>query len=86
MAKEHRLTGDASFYSAPFDGRKTANGEIYRNRRFSAAYLTLPMGCWMEVRSRATGRAIRLRVNDRGPYSGRLRSRPLAVGGQSPWG
>jgi rare lipoprotein A len=70
MATRHRLTGNASYYSSFFDGRKTANGEIYRNSRFSAAHLTLPLGCWVEVRSRATGKVLRLRVNDRGPYSG----------------
>ncbi len=68
LGSRHRLTGLASYYSAFFDGRKTANGEIYRNARFSAAHLTLPLGCWIEVRARTTGRMIRLRVNDRGPF------------------
>ena len=68
LAVRHRLTGLASYYSDFFDGRKTANGEIYRNRRFSAAHLTLPLGSWVEVTARATGRKLRLRVNDRGPY------------------
>jgi rare lipoprotein A len=65
----HRLNGLASYYSTFFDGRKTANGEIYRNRKYSAAHLTLPLGSWIEVTARATGRKLRLRVNDRGPYA-----------------
>jgi rare lipoprotein A len=69
MALKHRVNGLASYYSTFFDGRKTANGEIYRNRQFSAAHLTLPLGTWVEVTSRATGRKLRLRVNDRGPYA-----------------
>lgn len=68
LEAKHRVRGLASYYSAFFDGRKTANGEIYRNHTFSAAHLTLPLGCWIEVRSRATGKTIRLRVNDRGPF------------------
>ena len=68
IAALHRLSGLASFYSTSLDGTLTANGEIYRNRRMSAAHLTLPLGCWVEIRSRATARKIRLRVNDRGPY------------------
>lgn len=68
LAVKHRMSGLASYYSSFFDGRKTANGEIYRNRRYSAAHLTLPLGTWVEVTSRATGKRIRLRVNDRGPY------------------
>jgi rare lipoprotein A len=70
LFKGHRLAGEASYYSASLDGSKTANGETYRAARFSAAHLTLPLGCWIEVKSRATGRVIRLRVNDRGPYTG----------------
>jgi rare lipoprotein A len=69
LAVRHRISGLASYYSSFFDGRKTANGEIYRNKRYSAAHLTLPLGTWVEVTSRATGRKLRLRVNDRGPYA-----------------
>lgn len=69
FAVKHRVQGLASYYSAFFDGRKTANGEIYRNARYSAAHLTLPLGTWIEVTSRATGRKLRMRVNDRGPYA-----------------
>lgn len=69
LAVKHRVNGLASYYSTFFDGRKTANGEIYRNGKFSAAHLTLPLGTWVEVTSRATGRKLRLRVNDRGPYA-----------------
>lgn len=69
LAVKHRVNGLASYYSTFFDGRKTANGEIYRNGKYSAAHLTLPLGTWVEVTSRATGRKLRLRVNDRGPYA-----------------
>jgi rare lipoprotein A len=68
VAVHHRLTGLASYYSASLDGTLTANGETYRARKLSAAHLTLPLGCWVEVKSRATSKRIRLRVNDRGPY------------------
>jgi rare lipoprotein A len=69
VAVKHRVNGLASYYSSFFDGRKTANGEVFRNGKFSAAHLTLPLGTWVEVKSRATGRKLRLRVNDRGPYA-----------------
>lgn len=68
LALKHRLTGLASYYSRSLDGTLTANGERYRYKKYSAAHLTLPLGCWVEIRARATGRKIRLRVNDRGPY------------------
>lgn len=69
LQSQHRLSGLASYYSTFFNGRKTANGETFHNRLFSAAHLTLPLGCWVEVTARATGRKLRLRVNDRGPYA-----------------
>ncbi|MGH9424096.1 MAG: septal ring lytic transglycosylase RlpA family protein, partial [Thermoanaerobaculia bacterium] len=68
VALKHRLSGLASYYSTSLDGTLTANGERYHNKKMSAAHLTLPLGSWVEVTSRATGRKLRLRVNDRGPY------------------
>jgi rare lipoprotein A len=69
VALEHKVAGLASYYSTSLDGTLTATGEIFRNRRFTAAHLTLPLGTWIEVTARATGRKIRCRVNDRGPYA-----------------
>jgi rare lipoprotein A len=69
VAVKHRVHGLASYYSSFFDGRRTANGEVFRNGKFSAAHLTLPLGTWVEVKARATGKKLRLRVNDRGPYA-----------------
>jgi rare lipoprotein A len=68
VAVKHRLAGLASYYSTSLDGTLTANGERYHNAKMSAAHLTLPLGSWVEVTARATGRKLRLRVNDRGPY------------------
>jgi len=68
LALKHKLAGLASYYSTSLDGTLTATGEIFHNRHFTAAHLTLPLGTWVEVTARATGKKIRLRVNDRGPY------------------
>jgi rare lipoprotein A len=68
LAVEHRLEGLASYYSASLEGTLTANGERYHHKLMTAAHLTLPLGTWVELTSRATGKTIRVRVNDRGPY------------------
>jgi rare lipoprotein A len=68
IESRHRLTGLASYYSNSLDGTLTANGERYHMKKLSAAHLTLPLGSWVEIQSKATGKKIRLRVNDRGPY------------------
>ena len=67
-AAKHRLAGLASYYSTSLDGTLTANGERYHNKKMSVAHLTLPLGSWVEITSRATGQKLRLQVNDRGPY------------------
>lgn len=72
IAAKHRLCGLASYYSASLEGTLTANGERYHNKRLTAAHLTLPLGSWIEVTARATGRKIRCRVNDRGPYASKF--------------
>jgi len=68
VSVKHRLGGLASYYSTSLEGTLTANGERFRHQRLTAAHLTLPLGCWVELKSRATGKSIRVRVNDRGPY------------------
>ena len=70
MAQNHNLAGRACYYSDFFEGRKTASGERFRHKQFTAAHRTLPFGTWLEVTSVETGKSIRLKVNDRGPYSG----------------
>ena len=61
--------GTASWYGELFHGRRTANGEIYDMDRLSAAHPTLPLPVYAQVTNLANGRAIIVRVNDRGPYA-----------------
>ncbi|HEY4640914.1 MAG TPA: septal ring lytic transglycosylase RlpA family protein [Thermoanaerobaculia bacterium] len=68
VALKHRMSGLASYYSTSLDGTLTSTGEIFRNRKLTAAHLTLPLGTWVELTARATGRTIRVRINDRGPF------------------
>ena len=68
LAMQHRVAGLASYYSASLAGTLTANGERYHPKEMTAAHLTLPLGTWVELKARATGKIIRVRVNDRGPY------------------
>jgi rare lipoprotein A len=62
--------GVASTYSS---GSLTANGERYNHMGISAAHKSLPFGTRVVVRNQRTGRAITVRINDRGPYvAGRI--------------
>lgn len=65
--------GRASYYSNKLAGRKTANGERYNPRAFSAAHRSLPFGTYVRVRHTATKKEVVVRINDRGPFtSGRI--------------
>jgi len=61
--------GRASWYGELFQGRRTANGEIYDMERLSAAHPTLPLPVYSRVTNLSNGRSIVVRVNDRGPYA-----------------
>jgi rare lipoprotein A len=66
-------TGKASFYADKFDGRKTANGEIFSNTKLTAAHKTLPFGTKVKVINLSNGKSVRVRINDRGPFvAGRM--------------
>jgi rare lipoprotein A len=60
--------GLATWYGAEFAGKKTASGERFDPRAMTAAHRKLPFGTWVEVRRPDTGRTIRVKVNDRGPW------------------
>jgi peptidoglycan lytic transglycosylase len=60
--------GYASWYGKPHHGRRTASGEIYDMNQLTAAHPALPMGTLLLVTNINTGRAVTVRVNDRGPF------------------
>lgn len=60
--------GVASWYGPGFHGRKTANGERFNQYELTAAHPTYAFGTQLCVRSKTTGQAVVVRVNDRGPF------------------
>ncbi len=61
-------TGVASWYGDDFQGRATANGEIYDMRKLTAAHPELPFHTLVEVENLENGRRVLVRINDRGPF------------------
>jgi rare lipoprotein A len=59
--------GTASWYGQIFEGKPTASGEPYDMYDMTAAHLTLPMGSYVRVTNLRNGKAVVVRVNDRGP-------------------
>src|SRR4051794_7752212 len=63
-------TGTASWYGEAFNGKSTANGEIFDLNQVSAAHKTLQLPSVVEVTNLQNSRALKVRVNDRGPFAG----------------
>lgn len=59
------LQGIASFYSSNLDGTKTATGEIFRNKKMTAASNHFPLNIWVRVTNLKNGRSVVVRINDR---------------------
>jgi len=63
--------GNASYYAHDFHGRLTASGERFDMNDLTAAHPKLKMGTRVRVTNLRNGRQVVVRINDRGPYSGR---------------
>src|SRR5271157_6460909 len=59
--------GTASWYGEDFEGKPTASGEDYEMYDMTAAHPTLPLGTYVRVTNLHNGRAVVVKVNDRGP-------------------
>jgi rare lipoprotein A len=67
----HTEIGNASWYGAHLQGRRTASGEPYDPQSLTAAHPTLPLHSTVRVTNLNNGRSVEVRINDRGPYTGR---------------
>jgi rare lipoprotein A len=57
--------GTASFYANKFEGRKTATGEIFSQKKMSGASNILPLNQWVRVTNTKNNIYVILRINDR---------------------
>jgi rare lipoprotein A len=61
--------GEASWYGPQHQGKRTASGEIFDQRLFTAAHRTLPIGSKIKVTNLANGKSVEVKINDRGPFA-----------------
>ena len=57
--------GIASYYADKFNGRPTANGEIYHHNKLTAACNVLPLGTWIRVTNLKNNKSVIVKTNDR---------------------
>lgn len=60
----------ASWYGGTFEGRRTANGEIFNPHALTAASRHFPIGSRVRVTNPQNARCVVVRINDHGPFVG----------------
>lgn len=74
-----QFSGVAAFYSTDYSG-KTAGGERYDPKKFTAAHRSLPFGTHLRVTDPRSQRSVMVIINDRGPFTkGRVLDLSLAA-------
>lgn len=66
--KIYKKAAHASYYHDRFNGRKTANGERFSNKKYTAAHKKLPFGTKVKVTNEANGKFVIVTITDRGPF------------------
>jgi peptidoglycan lytic transglycosylase len=76
---QNQFSGIAAYYSVDYAGR-TARGERYDPKKFTAAHRSLPFGTRLLVTDPKSRRSVVVVVNDRGPFNkGRVLDLSLAA-------
>ena len=65
-------TVGATWYGNELRGHRTANGEVFNPDGHTAAHRSLPFGTCLLVGNPKTGQSVKVRVNDRGPFTSGL--------------
>src|SRR5262245_1007289 len=68
IGRHHTETGQASWYGKAHHGERTASGERFDMRALTAAHRTLPFGTIVPVTDLRSGRSMKVRINERGPF------------------
>jgi rare lipoprotein A len=64
----YQETGIASWYGAPYHGRRAADGSVYDMEQMTAAHRTMPFGTRVKVTNLSNSKSCEVRITDRGPF------------------
>jgi len=59
----------ATWYGNELRGHRTASGEMFNPNGLTAAHRSLPFGTCLLVSNPRTGKSVKVRINDRGPFT-----------------
>lgn len=63
--RKREIEGIASWYSNKFENRRTANGEIFSQKKMTCATNHFKIGTWLRVTNILKKKSVVVRVNDR---------------------
>jgi len=66
--KLYKKSAHASYYHDRFNGKKTASGTRFNNKKYTAAHKKLPFGTKVKVTNEANGKFVIVEITDRGPF------------------
>ena len=67
--KLYKKKAKASYYANKFNGRKTSNGSIFDNQKYTAAHRNLPFGTKLKITNLNNSKSVIVTVTDRGCFS-----------------
>lgn len=67
--KPYKKAVHASYYHDRFNGRKTASGKRFDNKKLTAAHKKLPFGTKLRVTNPVNNKSVVVTVTDRGPFT-----------------
>lgn len=64
----YKKKSHASYYADKFNGRRTASGIRFDNKKYTAAHRKFPFGTKLKVTNETNGKWVIVEVTDRGPF------------------
>ena len=67
--KPFKINAHASYYHDKLNGRRTASGKPFDNKKLTAAHRTLAFGTKLKLTNTANNKSVVVEVTDRGPFT-----------------
>lgn len=64
----YKKNAHASYYADKFNGRRTASGRRFDNKKYTAAHRKFPFGTKVKVTNESNGKSVIVEITDRGPF------------------
>lgn len=76
IVKPYKINSHASYYHDKLNGRRTASGKPFDNKKFTAAHRTFPFGTQLKLTNTQNNKSVIVVVTDRGPF---VKSREIDI-------